>query len=105
MNDIPIAVLLVEDDPEDARVILEALTSSSARPFVVEWVTNLADALARLAKGEFEVVLLDLTLPDGKGLEAFNKMLKAAPNALILVLSAASDEEVVREAMLISNSS
>lgn len=100
MNDAPIAVLLVEDDAEDARVILEALASSSARPFVVEWVMNLADALLRLAKDDFEVVLLDLTLPDGKGIEAFNKMLKAAPHALILVLSAASDDEVVREAML-----
>jgi len=100
MNDDPIAVLLVEDDPEDARVILEALAGSSARPFVVEWVMNLSDALAQLSKSEFEVVLLDLTLPDGKGLEAFNRMLKAAPNALILVLSSASDEDVVREAML-----
>lgn len=100
MNYVPIAVLLVEDAPEDARVILEALTGSGTRPFVVEWVRHLSDALERLGKGEFEVVLLDLTLPDGKGLDAFNRILKAAPNALILVLSAASDDEAVREAML-----
>ena len=93
-------VLLVEDDPVDAQLIQEALASSTEAPFQVEWVTNVADALKRLTKEGIEVVLLDLTLPDGQGIEAFNQVFQAAPETLILVLSGVNDEVIAREAVL-----
>ncbi len=93
-------VLLVEDDPADAGVIREALAGAGDGTFLVEWVRNLADALARLAGGKFEVVMLDLTLPDGQGLEAFDQVLRVAPHALILVLSGTTDEETARQTVL-----
>lgn len=100
MNTIPTTVLLVEDDPADAGLIQAALAETGDHPFRVEWVTRLSDALERLGKEGIEIVLLDLTLPDGQGIEAFDQVLQAAPRALILVLSGASDEMTARQAML-----
>lgn len=91
-------LLLIESNPADAKLIKDALRDDSAS-FIVEWVTSLSEALRVLAKNPIEVVLLDLELPDGKGLSAFDKVMAAAPEALILVLSAATDEKLMREAM------
>lgn len=97
--DCPTTVLLIEDEPADAKLIQDALASTVDSAFRVEWVTRLSDALERLGSERFEVVLLDLSLPDGKGLEAFDQVLQAAPDSLILVLSGLTDEETAREAM------
>ena len=70
-------------------LIQAVLTGVDDGSFRVEWVTRLCDALERLVREGIEVILLDLTLPDGQGLAAFDQVLQAAPNALILVLSAA----------------
>ncbi len=100
MNDAnQTSVLLVEENPADAGLIRAALAGSGYSPFRVEGVTRLADALERLEKGGFDVVLLDLSLPDGRGLEAFDKMHQAAPGSLILVLSGLTDEETARQAV------
>ncbi|NMG73990.1 EAL domain-containing protein [Aromatoleum diolicum] len=99
MNTPPTTVLLVEDDPADAGLIQAALASTDEQPFRVEWVTRLSDAIERLGREGIEVVLLDLTLPDGQGIEAFDQVHQAAPNALILVLSGATDEEAPRLAL------
>jgi len=99
MNDVPISVLLVEDDPADARLIQAALAGTGVSTFRLEWVTRLSDALERLGRNGFEVVLLDLSLPDGPGLEAFDQVFQAAPDALILVLSGLTDEEIARQAV------
>ena len=95
----PTRVLLVEDDPEDAKLIQQALSVSAGRAFEVEWVTQLSQARERLGKDDIDVVLLDLSLPDGQGIEAFDQILACAPRTLILVLSGASDEEVARQAV------
>ncbi len=99
MSLAPTTLLLVEDDPDDAALIQAALAGMADSPFRVEWVTRLSDALERLGGGGFEVILLDLTLPDGQGLAVFDQVLKAAPQALILVLSGTSDEETARLAV------
>jgi len=101
INDPRTTILLVEDDPADARRIKDAPagtegSSSGENTFHVEWVTRLEDALERLDRDGIAVILLDLTLPDGQGLKAFDQVFEAAPNALILVLSAARDEEIAR---------
>ena len=98
-NDHPSTVLLVEDDPEDARLIREALGNQEDSLYRIEWVTGLSSALKRLAEKKIDVILLDLTLPDGDGINAFDLVFKAAPNALILVLSSANDKENARLAV------
>ena len=99
MNPTPTTVLLVEDDPADARLIQAALAGTGNSPFRVEWVMRLADALERLGREGFDVVMLDLTLPDSQGLEAFDQVLQAAPDSLILVLSGLTDEETAHQAV------
>lgn len=91
-------LLLIESNSADAKVIKDALRNDGTA-FVVQWVTSLAEALEYLAKKSIDVILLDLLLPDGKGLDAFDQVSAAAPDALILVLSAASDDELMRAAM------
>jgi diguanylate cyclase (GGDEF)-like protein/PAS domain S-box-containing protein len=92
-------VLLVEDNGGDAELIQQSLGGAGEGSFGVERVSRLADALARLGRGGIEVLLLDLALPDGQGLDAFDQVFRAAPNALILVLGTASDEAIARKAV------
>ena len=95
----PTTVLLVEDEAADAKLIQDALAGTGNSPFHVEWVTRLSVALERLESERFEVVLLDLSLPDSQGLEAFDQVFHAAPDSLILVLSGLTDEETALQAM------
>jgi diguanylate cyclase (GGDEF)-like protein/PAS domain S-box-containing protein len=99
MDDSQITILLVEDDPVDARRIQDALEGTGENKFHVERVARLDDALEHLDGKGIATILLDLTLPDGQGLEALDQVLEAAPNALILVLCAAGDEEIARMAV------
>jgi diguanylate cyclase (GGDEF)-like protein/PAS domain S-box-containing protein len=99
MKAAPTSVLLVESDPGDARLILDSLAGAAGRSFRVEWVSLLSAALLSLVREAPEVVLLDLTLSDGQGVEVFDQVFRAAPNSLILVLSQASDEETARQAV------
>jgi len=95
----PTSVLLIEDDPADARLIQDALADLPDSTFHVEWVCCLANAIERLQSAPVDVILLDLTLPDSQGILAFDQVFAARPEALILVLSTESDEELAREAV------
>ena len=99
MTDSPTTVLLIEDIAADAELIRAALAGPGVRSFRIEWVVSLVDALARLDGGDVEVILLDLALSNGQGIAAFDQLIQAAPNALILVLSGTTDEEIVHQAM------
>ncbi len=99
MTNRTITVLLIEDIAADAELIQSALADAGDSSFRIEWVVSLAAALERLAREGVEVILLDLALSDGQGIVAFDQLIQAAPNALILVLSGTSDEEIVHQAM------
>ena len=99
MDDTRTSVLLVEDDPADARLIQTALAAAGQGRFQVESVGRLVDALEQLRSDRFEVVLLDLSLPDGQGLEAFEQVSRTAPDTLVLVLNGPDDEDTARQAV------
>ena len=99
MDDPQTTILLVEADPVDARLIQDALVGTGENTVHVEWMSRLDDALERLDRKGIATILLDLSLPDVQGLEAFDQVFEAAPNALILVLCAAGDEEIARQAV------
>jgi signal transduction histidine kinase len=86
-----VKVLLIEDNPGDARLIREMLrdTGTSVELTVVE---RLSSGLERLAEGNVDLVLLDLSLPDSGGLETFEAVHAAAPLAPVVVLSGLDDE-------------
>ena len=89
-----LAVLLVEDNALEARLIKEMLTGVSSRPITVTHVVGLRDALDRLRSGSFHAILLDLTLPDSEGLETFVRARAEVLDAPIVVLTGLADDEV-----------
>ncbi len=97
MSDLHENLLLIEDNPADARLVREALTDTRFGPFQIEWVKNLSDGLERLSKGGIEAVLADLFLPDSQGIETLDRLLLAAPRVPILVLSGLDDEDIASQ--------
>jgi len=98
MNGNAIKVLLVEDNAGDALLLRETLADTTA---AIEWSHDrmLKDALGRLEKERFDVVLLDLSLPDSNGIETFRKIQRRAPDAPVVMLTGLDDETVAAEAM------
>jgi diguanylate cyclase (GGDEF)-like protein/PAS domain S-box-containing protein len=90
-------ILLIQDDARSARAIFKALSHSSDDSFKVEWVRRCSDGLERLAG--VEAILLDLFLPDSRGLETFGRFFCVAPQIPILVLIGAQDEEIAKLAV------
>ncbi|MDB6137419.1 MAG: hybrid sensor histidine kinase/response regulator [Verrucomicrobiaceae bacterium] len=86
-----IHVLLVEDNPTDALIVREELAQAPGVKFVVTQVEQLKEALAQVAERHFDVVLLDLSLPDSDGFGTFVKLHAAAPVTPIVVLSGGAD--------------
>src|SRR5262249_6423154 len=87
-----IHLLLIEDSPDDALLIQELLADARQADFHVEHVGRLAGALDRLSRGKIDAVLLDLQLPDSRGLDTFRAVQKAAPSVPVVVLSGFEDE-------------
>jgi signal transduction histidine kinase/DNA-binding NarL/FixJ family response regulator len=81
-------VLLVEDNPGDADLVLLSLEEAGAGAFELEAVGRLSDALARVRGSRApDVILLDLSLPDAVGLEGLRKLNEAAPDVPVVVLT------------------
>lgn len=85
-------VLLVEDNPGDARLIRESLTDLTGNMFDLEITDRLASALLRLKAGGIDAILLDLALPDSKGTDTFSRARAQAPTVPIIVLTGLGDE-------------
>ncbi|MBA2544651.1 MAG: hybrid sensor histidine kinase/response regulator, partial [Deltaproteobacteria bacterium] len=92
-----IRVLLVEDNPGDARLIQELLRELPAQPYEITHVATLGEALALVA--DRDVALLDLTLPDAAGLASVERTCAAARALPIVVLTGNADERVAIEAL------
>ncbi len=94
-----VRVLLVEDNPTDALLVEVALEEMAAPAPELHHVETLADAENALAESEFDVVLIDLNLPDGEGLGNFERLQLKAPAVPMIVLTGLADEEVAVEAI------
>ncbi len=82
-------VLLIEDNPGDARLIQESLLDLD-----LVWVKQLSAGLACLAEDDVDVILLDLSLPDSQGAETFARTYAQAPYVPIIVLTGHEDKEM-----------
>ncbi|MBI5916074.1 MAG: response regulator [Bacteroidetes bacterium] len=88
-------VLLVEDNPGDARLVEIYLSESDLQHCEVINAVTLAEAFDALDSGEeFAAILLDLTLPDSRGFETLEKMLARFPHKNIIVLTGYADKEM-----------
>ena len=89
-----IRILLIEDDPAHADLVREMFARHPDRRFQLDWVTRVSLGLERLASGAVDLVLLDMNLPDSRGLETFQTVHQQAPLVPIIILSGDQDESL-----------
>ena len=87
-------VLLVEDNPGDAFLIKFYLGESVSPKFNFFHAENMKMANELMAKHSFDIILMDLNLPDSVGLDTIKKLLEKYPNNLVIVLTGLVDEKV-----------
>lgn len=83
---------MIEDNPGDARLTQEMLKDIEECNFDVLHALRLDEGLKYLITNEFDLILLDLCLPDSKGIDTFDIMSYNAPDLPIIVLSGLEDE-------------
>lgn len=96
-----IRVLLVEDNPADARWVREILAEDAASEFDLLHASTVAEAVDRLSVdgAGFDAVLLDLSLPDDTGINTVERVLAAARTAVVIVMTGQGDERTGLAAM------
>jgi hypothetical protein len=92
-------ILLVEDNPGDVRLLQEFLWDVTSVKLQLKQAQELEEALNFLEKESFDVILLDLLLPDSEGLETFLKIHHQAPAIPIIVLTGFDDDTLATRAM------
>jgi len=96
-----VRVLLIEDDP-DYTMLMNVYVNEAcgeAMKYMLESAESLNAGLDLLAREEFDIVLLDLMLPDSRGIETLVKLRAKAPGLPIVVLTNIDQEDVGREAI------
>lgn len=86
-------ILAVEDNAADARLIEEFLKEGLSGNFDFKHSATLEEASAALSSEKFDVVLLDLNLPDGRGVDNIDRVYSATRNTPIIVLTGLEDEK------------
>jgi sigma-B regulation protein RsbU (phosphoserine phosphatase) len=92
-------ILLIEDSPSYVKLALGLLRKGLSESVSIETATELAGGLECLSKGEVDVVLLDLMLPDSSGFETFRIVKDRARDIPIVILSGVADEDLAVEAV------
>ncbi len=91
MFDEIVETLLIEDNPEHARLLSQLLGQAETTHFSLHVETSLKAALARLKRGGIHLVIADLSLPDSEGMETFLRVAELVPELPIVVLSGIQD--------------
>lgn len=99
MQKSSVRVLLIEDDPADARQVREMLQEAENRPFALTYVDCLSEALRLAAEEPFDVALVDLTLPDAHGMSVVEQLQSALPELPVVVLTGERDENLALQAV------
>ena len=94
-----IKVLLIEDNPADARLIQEMIVEARGAKLILDWTDRLASGLRHLAEHDIDLILLDLHLPDSAGLETLTKVQAQAPGLPIIALTGLDDETIAMQAV------
>jgi len=93
-------ILLVEDSEDDARIVKELLwLEPAAADYELIHAKTYAKAIEQIDTHEFDLILLDLSLPDAEGLELVSNINAKAPKAGIVVLTGHADSDSAVEAL------
>jgi len=87
-------LLLVEDSATDAEIVTQHLRTNKASRWEIVWVESLAAALDELESNDFDIILLDLGLPDSDGIASFARLHAMCPQIPTVVLTAEQDEDL-----------
>ena len=91
---MPLRVLLIEDNPDYVSLVQQWLAVGTAGAFVLSWTNCLEAGLSHLKQFSADVILLDLGLPDSGGLETFRRVKLQSPNVPVIVLSGDNSEDL-----------
>ncbi|MBD2777425.1 hybrid sensor histidine kinase/response regulator [Iningainema tapete] len=99
-----VKILLIEDNLAEARLLQEFIKQAESTEFSIVHVKRLREALNELRKGSvlpnpYNIILLDLTLPDSQGLASLAPLMNFAPSLPIVVLTNTNDDELALEAV------
>jgi signal transduction histidine kinase len=89
-----VRILLIEDNLAEARLLQEYLHQAESKQFVLVHVKRLQEALNELRQNSYDVILLDLTLPDSQGLSSLPVLIACDPSIPIVVLTNTNDEDL-----------
>lgn len=99
-HDMPISVLVVEDSPGDAKALEQVLHHHDmAENIELRFARRLKQATELMENIRVDAVLLDLSLPDAKGMNGIKKVHSRFPGTPIIVLSGQSGGEIVHDAL------
>ena len=99
MSQNSIKILLVEDNPGDALLLREMLKQRGSHATELTHVLNMSEAEKQLAEHPFDIILLDLGLPDAKGLGAVRRARAVAPHVPLVVLTGLDDESLAAQVL------
>lgn len=94
-----VTVLLIEDNLAEARLLQEFLKGSVVQRFHLCHRQRLSEGIQQLATTPFDIILLDLTLPDSQGLSSLDALTQRVPRLPIVVLTNTNDDELALEAV------
>ncbi|NET71907.1 MAG: hybrid sensor histidine kinase/response regulator [Sphaerospermopsis sp. SIO1G2] len=92
-------ILLIEDNLAEARLLQEFLKQAQIHDFILFHVQRLKDGINEINQHKYDVILLDLTLPDSQGLSSLTLLMNNSPSTPIVVLTNINDEELAVEAV------
>lgn len=93
------SVLLIEDNPGDARLVREKLNDRFGKTCQLHEAASLDGGLRWLDKQRADLILLDLSLPDSQGLDTFYSVHAHAPDTPVVILSGYDDDELALDAV------
>lgn len=94
-----IHALLIEDDPDDILLLKDSLSEIGAGKIKLDYTDRLSRGLIQLGSQSYDAILLDLNLPDSRGLDTLNTTIKRFPKIPVVVLSGLADDTITVEAV------
>lgn len=98
-TDIPFKLLLIEDNPGDVLLFQENIRDTGTSDIALEVVSHLQRAFVQINENAFDVILLDLSLPDSQGMDTFEQIQRIASHIPLIILTGTDDETLAIEAV------
>lgn len=94
-----IKVLLIEDNPGDARLIEEMLKEADLSGYYIKAFTQLSHGIKAVLSAPYNIILLDLNLPDSQGLETLTRIYESVSDTAIIILTGTDDQDTAVDAL------